>query len=523
MVPSAVPRLNVLVDVSRPIGTINRNTFGHFIEHFERCVYGGVFDPGSRNADERGFRTDVIAAMRRVGVPNLRWPGGNFASGYHWQDGVGPVEQRPVRFDLSWRAVETNAFGTEEFMAYATALGAAPYLCVNTGSGSLEEAARWVEYCNLPVDRYPTDFARLRAANGHPAPHGVKLWGIGNESYGAWQVGRATAGEYGRLCKQYAHFMRAVDPGLRLVAVGADVPEWDEQVLRVAGDSVDYISIHQYHGSDDYLATVGAAAHVERRLALLASVIQVVQDALRRERPIEIAMDEWNVCYPAWGLSELQPETGLDEYIAPFEQPLALKDALFAAGVFHAMFRLCRTVTLANVAQMVNVLGVLQTEGDALILSSVYHAFDLYANHTGHSALPTRLEPSDGSVPAFTVEDWRHPGPHSPGLRQSFLRFTERNVPYLDVQASLSRDGHTVYLAAVNRHPVEPMAARFDLGGRQVYGAARIFGLGGEDTHTPNSVQRPDVTYLTEQRHAWNGTYTFPPHSATVIELNLSR
>ncbi|MGH2371713.1 MAG: alpha-N-arabinofuranosidase, partial [Chloroflexota bacterium] len=301
------PRLTITVDAGREIGRINRNIFGHFIEHLGRCVYGGVYEPDSPLADERGFRADVLETMKHVGVPNLRWPGGNFASAYHWEDGVGPREARVPRFDLSWRALEPNTFGTDEFLAYAAELGAEPYICVNTGSGTLDEAARWVEYCNLPVERFPSRHALMRAQNGHPDPYGAKLWGIGNEVYGSWQVGHAGPDGYARKCREYAYFMRAVDPSIKLVAVGADLPEWDETVLKLAGDAVDYISIHQYHGSEDYLATVGAAAYVEQRLALLGSVIDSARRTLARETPVQIAMDEWNVCYVAWGTGEVQP------------------------------------------------------------------------------------------------------------------------------------------------------------------------------------------------------------------------
>jgi alpha-N-arabinofuranosidase len=520
---AARPRLTIRVRLDREIGTVDRNVFGHFIEHFNRCVYGGVFDPGSPLADERGFRTDVLEAARRIRVPNLRWPGGNFASGYHWEDGVGPPAARPARYDVNWRQLEPNTFGTDEYLAYTRALGAAPFICVNTGSGTIEEACRWVEYCNLDAERYPSHHARLRVRNGHPEPYGVKLWGIGNEAYGAWQVGHSSAEEYALKCRQVAHFMRSVDFSIKLVAVGADQPAWDETVLRLAGDNVDYISIHQYHGSPDYFATVGAPAHVERRLSLLAELSERALRSQRRERPVQIALDEWNVCYKAWGLAEIQPVTGLDEYIQFFEQPLALKDALFAAGVFHAMFRQCRFVTLANLAQMVNVLGLLETRPDALLRSSIYHVFDLYVNHSGPVALETSVTAREGVVPAFTAEDWREPGPDSPGLREPFLRFTVRDVPFLDAQATLAADRRMLFLAVINYHPTDALAAALDLGGVRPAGQARATVLDGDDTHTPNTFARPAVTRLRPiDVPAPLQEYTFPPHSATVLEVPLA-
>src|SRR5207249_3128156 len=243
-----------------------------------------------------------------------------------------------------------------------------PYICINTGSGTLDEAAHWVEYCNLDAERFPSHHALLRARGDHPPPYDVKLWGIGNESYGSWQVGSADAASYARVCREYAYFMRAVDPSIRLVAVGADIPAWDEAVLRLAGDSFDYISIHQYHGQQDYAATVGAAAFVAQRLRLLAEEIDRAMRHLRRTRPIQIAMDEWNANDLAWGVAETIPELVAEEgeYLETSEQQFALKDALFGASVFHAMFRECRHVTMANVAQMVNFLGLVRTSAEGL-------------------------------------------------------------------------------------------------------------------------------------------------------------
>jgi alpha-N-arabinofuranosidase len=510
------------VDLERSIGRIDRNIFGHFIEHVGRCIYGGVYDPGSPRADARGFRTDVLAAMKRIGVPNLRWPGGNFASSYDWEDGIGPPNQRPARFDLAWRAVEPNTFGTDEFMAYCQQLGAAPYVCVNSSSGTLQEAAHWVEYCNLDAARYPTAYAQRRARNGHPEPYGVTYWGIGNEVYGAWQVGYSGADAYARKAREYAHFMRAVDPAVKLVAVGADIPEWDEAVLRIAGDTINYISNHQYHGQEDYIATVGAARYVEEHLHRLGEMIDRVMPTLRRTTPIQIAMDEWNVCDVAWGTSEKLPEPIEGEYFDLWEQTFSLKDALFAAGVFHAMFRECRHVTFANLAQMVNANGMLQTTPDGLLLTAIYHAFDVYANHTGAEALPTRVTAREGVVPSFTAEDWRYPEPRYVGLREPFLRFSYRDVSYLDAQATISLDRRTLFLSAINYHPTAAIDAAVDLGPTRARGSVAVVELNGADTHTPNTFERPNVTgVITHTVAEPVERYTFPAHSATVLQFHL--
>lgn len=522
---TGAPRLAIAVDLSREIGTVDRNIFGHFIEHLGRGIYGGVYEPGSPLADTRGFRVDVLEAMKRVGVPNLRWPGGNFASSYFWEDGVGPPEQRPTRFDLAWRAVEPNTFGTDEFMAYCDDLDAEPYVCINSSSGTVVEAARWVEYCNLDPRQYPTEYARRRAANGRAEPYRVRYWGIGNEVYGAWQVGYSSAEAYAHRCREFAHFMRAVDPGVKLIGVGADIPEWDEAVLRIAGDTVNYISNHQYHGQEDYRATVGAAAYVEQHLHRLGELIDRVMPTLRRTTPIQIAMDEWNVCYVAWGTDEQLPEPIEGEYFDLWEQTFALKDALFAAGVFHAMFRECRHVTFANLAQMVNANGMLQTRPAGLLKTPIYHAFELYANYTGSYTLPTRVVAREGAVPSFNAEDRREPQPRYVGLRAPFQRFSFRDLPTLDAQATLSRDRRTLYLSVINYHETEALAASLDVGPTPFASAAgqvRVVELNGDDPLAPATFERPDVARVVRRAVDWPAaSYVFPAHSATVVEVPL--
>ncbi len=181
----------VKVDLARRLGVIDPKMYGMFIEHLGRCIYGGIYEAGSPLSDEHGFRQDVLEAVRRLRPPLLRWPGGNFVSNYHWLDGVGPKERRPVRAELAWNTTETNQVGTNEFMQYCRLLNTEPYLCVNLGTGTIEEAANWVEYCNRPVG---TSYADLRAEHGYTEPHKVTYWGLGNELYGDWQIGHKTAG-----------------------------------------------------------------------------------------------------------------------------------------------------------------------------------------------------------------------------------------------------------------------------------------------------------------------------------------
>ncbi len=497
------------IDPDRRLGAVNPLVFGHFIEHLGRCIYGGVFDPGSRLADERGFRTDVLAAMRKIGVPVLRWPGGNFASNYHWEDGIGPREQRPARFDLAWRSVEPNTFGTEEFLAYCDALSTEavpcrPYICLNTGTGTLDEAVRWLEYCNLDAERFPTYHARWRHRLGRTEPYRVPFWGIGNEVYGAWQVGHSTAEAYGQRCVQWARFLKAVDPSIKVVAVGANNPDWDLEVLKRAGMVIDYISNHQYYGNDDYYGTVGAAAAVERRLKLLCSVVEVAEGMLQLDGPIEIAFDEWNIWYRARS--------------RPWEEFYALKDAIFAAGTFNALYRLCRRVTMANLAQMVNALGMLHTTPSSLVLSPIYHVFDLYANHTGRTVLDTALQPEDAAARETFSADI---AVHVYGRPKPAPRII-KGVPYVDVVATLRAPDDHLCLAAVNRHRSETATLRLDLGPLQAQAAharADLYELTGPDPMQQNTVEQPDAVAPTHRRlDELPAVLRLAPCSVTVVE-----
>ncbi|HET7770191.1 MAG TPA: alpha-L-arabinofuranosidase C-terminal domain-containing protein, partial [Chloroflexota bacterium] len=429
---------------------------------------------------------------------------------YHWEDGIGPQNQRPARFDLAWRTVEPNTFGTEEFLAYCRAISTeqtpcAPYLCLNTGTGTLDEAVRWLEYCNLDAEKYPTHHASWRKQLGRTEPHGVTYWGIGNEVYGAWQVGHTTAATYADKCVQYARFLKSVDPTIKVIAVGADDPDWDLEVLKRAGRVIDFISIHQYWGNDDYYGTVAAAQHVEKRLKLLASVIDVAEASLNRESAVEISFDEWNIWYRGRN--------------RPWEEFYALKDAIFAAGVFNAMYRQCNRVTMANLAQMVNALGMMHTTPEALILSPIYHVFDFYANHTGRTVLDAGVVAEDETARqtlsaniACAVYGRPTPTPRY-----------EKNVPYVDAVATLdgTADRPTrVSIAVINRHETQAAKLRADLGPLpRSGGLISLHELTGPDGMQQNTVEQPDaVAPTTRKLDKWPETLTLSPRSVTVLE-----
>ncbi len=480
------------VDLERRLGPVQPMVFGQFIEHLGRCIYGGIFDPGSPLADEGGFRTDVLDAVRRLRPPVLRWPGGNFASGYHWLDGVGPVAERPTRFDRAWRKTEPNTFGTDEFIRYCCLLGSEPYLCVNMGSGTLDEAASWVEYCNRGSG---THYADLRRRNGAAEPYGVRYWGLGNEVYGPWQIGHMSAEEYARQAREFAKVMRLTDGSIRLIACGAHEPEWDWEVLKTAGQNIDYLSIHSYFlpdGADPYYSLLAWPAIEEEYIRDLHHLIRAARRRYNIQRPISIAFDEWNVWYRTFAsAAEEDPR---------LEEPYNLCDALCVAAFLNMLRRSSDAVGMANFAQTVNVLGAILTRPDGLVLQTVYYPLVMQAE-TGGSVVLDVLTESDH----FETKLWGR----------------QHRVGYLDACVTLNEAARTLRLSCVNFHRSEGMRLRL-LGVRNAEATLQV--LTGPDTDAANTFERSDeVTVRAEIRSIGaDGVIELEPHSANVIELALS-
>jgi len=475
----------IVVDVRDQIGKINRHIYGHFIEHLGRCIYGGVWvGEDSKIPNLCGLRKDVLEVVKEICPPIIRWPGGNFASGYHWEDGVGPREKRPVKYDLAWEAEEPNQFGTDEFIDFCREVGAEPYICVNVGSGTPEEAAHWVEYCNRKGNSL---YASKRVENGHPEPFNVKYWGIGNEVYGAWQIGHIDAADYAKITVEFAKLMKRVDPTIRLVAVGCDRDDWNYEVLKTAGEHVDYISLHKYYGhEEDYYTVVASPLDAERSLKHLSGLIDAAMAT--KKRRVEIAFDEWNV----WR-KEANRETG-------YTQKSTLQDGIFAAGIFHALHRLCKSVTMANLAQLVNVLPAIVTSEKGLYVNPIYLAFKLYVNHSGDTALRTRTE-----AETYKAE-----------------KIGANSVPYLDCSATLHKEGGILYLAAVNRHREENIKGQIELRAFTPKRKGKVYELNAEEVSSANdfdSLNKVKIVEKAVNTLSNQFTYTFPAHSVTVLEL----
>ena len=272
----------IKVDLDRVIGEVDKNIYGNFVEHLGRCVYGGVYDPGNPLSDEKGYRKDVMAAVKALKPGLVRYPGGNFVSNYNWLDGVGPKAERVPRMELAWHRLETNEFGTNEFLAYAKDINTEPYFAVNMGTGTIEEARRWVEYCNVKEGPY---YAELRKKHGYPEPYNIKYWSLGNEMDGPWQMGHLDAVDYAKKAREAAKLMIRTSPGIKLIAAGssnyrtgADPDYWNQTILKELKDDIDYIALHIYVGNPDtnYYNFVATPLVLDQRTKIVKGFINTV-------------------------------------------------------------------------------------------------------------------------------------------------------------------------------------------------------------------------------------------------------
>lgn len=490
----------ITISLDRVVAPVDRRILGGFAEHLGRCVYGGIYDEGSPLADERGFRKDVIEAVRRLRPPVLRWPGGNFVSGYHWTDGIGPKENRPRRMELAWHTEESNRFGTDEFMAFCEAVGAEPFICVNMGSGTMDEAQAWVEYCNGTGD---TEWANRRRENGHEEPYRVRYWGLGNEMYGSWQIGQKTAEDYVKEARQWAKVLTWTDPSIELVSCGQNGwSEWDDIVISGLAEFVRWHSIHIYTGSDDYWADVLAPHQTERAMRITAAMIEKARFQQKISHPIHIAYDEWNVWF--------RERDGL----AGLEERYTLADALAVGTYLHAFVRNAKAVRMANLAQLVNVIAPIVTSPEGMFLQSIYHPLRLFADHLGTSALDVHVD-SETHEHAESVEP--DPWPNRVADLGPF--------PLLDAVATCSASGELM-ISVINRSPDTDVTADLRLIGDFQGGPATIEVVNAGDWKDVNSFESPEAVSVRQDTigSLADGTsHTFPAHSHTVISTTLAR
>ena len=480
----------IKLDIDRQIGQIDPLLYGNFTEHLGRCIYGGIYDPTSAQADVMGFRKDVIAAARSMGVSSIRWPGGNFVSGYHWLDGIGPRALRPKRKDLAWGDTESNMIGTDEFLKFSKATGAEPYICVNLGTGTWDEARNWVEYCNAPAGFY---YADLRGKNGHPEPYHVKYWGLGNEMDGEWQMGHRNAEDYSKFALEAAKLMKWSDDSIKLVASGSsnygpDWINWNKTVLSTLRDHIDYISLHHYAGNHDHdhYKFMAVTNRVDDIISITEGLIHEVSTQYHLQKPIYIAFDEYNVWYRAYNDQKL-------------EEHYNLQDALVIAMYLNTFLRHANSVKMANMAQLVNVIAPMMVNSDKLWLQTIYYPLQLFANNCKGVSLETFVQ-----CDRYDAGEFRH-------------------VPYLDVSSVYDQAKQEVIINVVNRHQDRSIQTTIVNQSGQLQTQASLFEINSASLSDENSLTEEKVKVLSKQIsiNGNNILYSFPAHSFTMIIIKI--
>lgn len=494
------------VNRKRRLGQRDPMIYGHFIEHFHRQIYGGIYDPENPLSDEDGLRTDVLDAMRHIKVPVLRWPGGCFVSSYHWKDAVG--EKRTPFFDKAWRVEDPNTFGTDEYVNMCRKIGCEPYICTNAGTGTAEEMSDWVEYCNLENEG---QYARWRIANGCEKPHKVKYWSVGNENYGAWEIGAKSAQEWGRLVAEASKMIKHVDPETELTAAALTDLDWNINLLRMSGQFLDWISIHRYwddvhehNDLADYETVMAFTNHTGDSIRKVRGLLE----AMGLEKKIRIAFDEWNLrgwCHP--NAHTVSQGVTKEDYLYPRDlnddnSKYTMADAVFSACFLNECNRNCDIVGMANFAPIVNTRGCIYTYKEGIVLRSTYHVFDLYVNYLGDVILDAWSE-----------------GMKSMEARNSASGQTE-TTELIDVLATEFSDREGAALAIVNKHPDEAQEITLDL---EAEGEAVLYYIAGSSTESYNDVDREEIRIQREDM----GVYTpgmrvsVKPHSVGVIQIGV--
>jgi len=526
----------VKIDAERVRGPFRRGILGQFVEHYGTVVYGGMVDPLTAEPVPA-----ALEAFRELAMPYLRWPGGNFASGYHWRDGVGPTADRPARFELEWQVEESNRFGTNEYLAWCRAAGTTPYICANAGSGSAEEAAAWVEYCNYDG---ATSHAALRTAHGHPRPHAVPLWGIGNEVYGRGQIGRQDIDGYIHTVREFSRLMKKVDPTIKLVAVGWERAEWNFRLVKEAGEFFDYLALHSYHPVPASFREAMALPLVTREqiqemAGAITSASWYVKD--RRGTPIGIAMDEWNMQEwdhdrfiewqsIAYGFTPANAELAAKRSPLVSEGPpldparmrafirerrarddddaaVTLTDALYAGCILHEMMR-TNGIEVGGFSPLVNGKGIVGCLNGKVVRRPTWHVFHLLGGIRAGVVLDA-LVLSDGYTLFLRADG------------QNFRRTVE--VPWLDVACVLDAAARRLYVSVVNRKAAgeERCEIRFE---GCVPRRVRRATLGAEtpdSTNTPRDPERVKVRWTENEMTGSRSEEVFPPHSYTLLACEL--
>ena len=461
----------IIIDKDFQVSPIDKRIYGSFIEHLGRAVYEGIYQPNSPFADEQGFRKDTLEVVKELGVPVVRYPGGNFVSGYKWEDGVGPRDQRPKRIDLAWSVVETNEVGLNEFTDWAKKADCDVMMAINLGTRGVAEAMELLEYCNLDQGTY---YSELRKQHGYEKPHNIKLWCLGNEMDGPWQIGHKTAQEYGRLANETAKVLKGIDPSIELVVCGSSnsgMPtfgDWEATVLEHCYDSVDYISLHTYYGDGDHDTPTFLANNLDmdRFITDVASICDYIKAKKHSNKMIHLSFDEWNVWYHSH-----EQDQKLERWTqAPhqLEDVYDFQDALLVGSMLITLLRHADRVKIACMAQLVNVIAPIMTSDTGVWRQTIYYPYWLTTKYGRGTVLQTQVD-----VPTYKNKKYG-------------------DVPYVDCVAVHHEEAEELVLFAVNKNLEEDIQLNMDLRQFAEYEIIEHVVLQDEDLYAVNTEENPD-------------------------------
>lgn len=488
-------KAKITIDKNKVISKIDDRLYGSFIEHLGRAVYGGIYEPSHRTVDDMGFRRDVLEAVKELNIPLVRYPGGNFVSGYNWEDGTGDKSKRPKKMELAWQSIETNEVGIDEFQEWAKRAGSEIMMAVNLGTRGADDARNLVEYCNSGTDTY---YAEMRRKNGFEKPFGIKTWCLGNEMDGDWQICHKTPYEYGRIACETAKLMKWTDPSIELVACGSaniNMPtfgEWERTVLRECYDHVDYISLHNYYGNpnNDTAAYLASAVDMDSFIKQVAAICDEIKAEKNSDKTVNLSFDEWNI----WFHSNEQDKQIPKWQVAPplLEDIYNLEDAVVLGNLLITLINNSDRVKIACLAQLVNVIAPIMTEtGGRIWAQTIFYPFMYTSRHGRGTALDASCEC----------------GTYSAGGKE--------NIPYIDSAAVISEDGGELAVFVVNRSLDESCTVDFSLSGYENYRPAKHIAMEGGDLKAVNTADKPNNVMPAEKEISEG--ITLSPHSWNMI------
>ncbi len=506
-----------VINQARYRADMDRRLLGSFLEHLGRAVYTGVYEPGSPLADEHGFRRDVMAAIKELAVPVIRYPGGNFVSGYHWLDGVGPKDKRPTVLEKAWNSIETNQFGTNEFMQWCKLVNTEPLLGFNLGTGTPESAAALAEYCNIEKG---TKWSDLRRQHGYAEPWNVKYWCLGNEMDGPWQMGHMPAREYGRKARDAAQQIRVTTPDAKLIACGSSntiMPTyltWDREVLEECFDLVDGISLHNYYGNtpelsgNDTTRYLAMNLDMERQIQEIAAVCDYVQGLQKSPKRLWLSFDEWNVWYRARNGRYVDGERTFAPHL--LEEPYNLEDALLVGGFLNTLLRESDRVRVACLAQIVNVIAPLMTNETSVLKQTIYYPYAWALKYAHRRVLDLQVESETYPI-------------YARGLQADFAR--NDDVPFLDVVATMDPQSGEASVLMLNRDLESERELILEWHDPTPTRVLSCETLTGTDLKAVNSFAQPNLvtpSQLDAPQPGARMTFKLPARSYTVANLATS-